>query len=395
MTELAQSTDRRTRPIAIDDDNVVTADRIFVHRSAKGFVCVGLGAGAELIKRAERIGGPLQATQPGWAASRFGDPFLDRLLPLAKGYNPDEARVPAGSAGGGQWTAGGMVANAVSATASLFETDSPLVAAGLATIASRLSAPTALLGTLFIPTNRSLISSGTLPKNPDVSYRYDRDTGTLTLTDSDGFVLFSGHHGAGGTFRDSNGTAIGRMVDGALVLDPDTLAGYASRSQPSAQSRAGAQSQTQSVTARDEPKLCPDPSKDRPGSSRGAVYQAYIAGVINPDLPTPPGMAVALFNPVKERYVYFDDCRHIDGVMIEAKGPGYEKLIKSSSKYPRFKGFIDKRFTDQANRQFDAAQGRPIEWYFAEKGAADYVRELFKGDPRLSTIKIIYMPRPQ
>ena len=81
--------------------------------------------------------------------------------------------------------------------------------------------------------------------------------------------------------------------------------------------------------------------------------------------------------------------------MIDAKGPGYEKLIKNAQKYPRFNAFIDKRFLDQAHRQFNAAQGRSIEWYFAEKGASDYVRQLFAGDSRLSTIKIIYMPVPK
>ena len=33
---------------------VVTPDRIFVHRSAKSFVCVGIGAGGALLERAAR-----------------------------------------------------------------------------------------------------------------------------------------------------------------------------------------------------------------------------------------------------------------------------------------------------------------------------------------------------
>jgi hypothetical protein len=341
VAELAPSAIRPPRRIVIDTDgNVVASDRIFVHRSQQGFVCIGLGAGAELMKRAERISNVPATKRFGRKSGRFGDPFLDRLDSLdsldslAKEYNADEARVPAGSRDGGEWTSGGMVASAASATANLFETDSALVAAGLSAIASRLSAPTALLGTLFIPTNRSPISSGTVPNNPDVSYRFDGDTGTLTLTDSDGVVLFSGHHGAGGIFRDSDGTPIGRVVDSALVLDPNTLPGYASSSRPAARSGAAAVAQTQEETDRSEPKLCPDPRLDRPGSARGMAYQFYIAGMINPDLPTPPGMAVSLYNPLSGRDVYFDDCRHIDGAMIDAKGPGYEKLIKNAQKQP-------------------------------------------------------------
>ncbi|HEV2263314.1 MAG TPA: Tox-REase-5 domain-containing protein, partial [Stellaceae bacterium] len=158
----------------------------------------------------------------------------------------------------------------------------------------------------------------------------------------------------------------------------------------------GAQAQTD--TDRDEPKLCPDPGPDRPGSGRSAdavAYQAYVSTLVNPDLPTPPGMAVALYSSSRGNDVYFDDCRHTDGVMIEAKGPGYEDLIESGRKNEKFKKLIDKKLVGQANDQLDAAQGRPIEWYFGEKGAADYVRELFRGDTRLCKIKIIYMPMPR
>jgi hypothetical protein len=282
VAQFAQSASGRPRRVVIDTEGgSVTTDRIFVRESAKGYVCVGLGAGAEMIERAERMPSASAVKHVSAVAARFGNPFLDRLDRLAKAYNPDEARVPTGGPGGGEWASGGIVASAASAAVSLFETDSASVAAGLATIASRLSAPTAFLGTLFIPTNRSPISSGALPSNPDVSYRFDSDTGTLTLTRSDGTVLFSGHHGAGGIFRDSEGNAIGRMVDGALVLDPDALPGYASSSKPSAQSDVGAQAQAQTDTDRNEPKLCPDPSLDKEGGKSPAAiaYQSHVSGL--------------------------------------------------------------------------------------------------------------------
>lgn len=234
MAAVAQNESRRPRPIAIDTEaGVVALDRIFIHRSAKGFVCVGIGAGGALLERAARTFDLPAAKLADTTRASSNDLYLERLALLAKGYNPDEARVPAGNPGGGQWTIGGVVASAASAAASLFETDSASVVAGLATIGSRLSAPTAFLGALFIPTNRSLISSGVVPGNAAISFQFDRGTGVLTLSRSnDNSVLFSGRYGAGGIFRDNNGDAFGRVVDGAVVLDPDALPGYASSSQP-------------------------------------------------------------------------------------------------------------------------------------------------------------------
>jgi len=76
-----------------------------------------------------------------------------------------------------------------------------------------------------------------LPDRPDVSYHYDLDTGTLTLS-RDGRLLYSGHAGTDGVFRDENGRGFGRALDGSLVLDPDALPGYAARPDTEAQQRA-------------------------------------------------------------------------------------------------------------------------------------------------------------
>ena len=378
MAAVAQNESRRPRPIAIDTEaGVVALDRIFIHRSAKGFVCVGLGAGGALLERAARTFDLPAAKLADTTRASSNDLYLERLALLAKGYNPDEARVPAGNPGGGQWTIGGVVASAASAAASLFETDSASVVAGLATIGSRLSAPTAFLGTLFIPTNRSPISNGTLPNNPDVSYRFDSDTGTLTLTRSDGTVIFSAHHGAGGVFRDSGGNAIGRMVDGALILDPDALPSYAASSKPSARSGTGAQAQVQTETDRNEPELCPDPTLENINGrkERTLRYQEQISGL-------PHGFDVQL-NGVR-----FDGCNESDGTMLEAKGPGYLKPLRKPFKYPWLR--MQDQMLKQASRQVAAAGGRPIEWHFAEEGVADFMRTLFT--KRGFKISVIYTP---
>ncbi len=392
MAAVTQNETRRPRPITIDTENgVVASDRIFIHRSAKGFVCIGIGRGAELMERADRMVDAPAAKRFGKMPARFGEPYLDRLALLAKGYNPDEARVPASNTGAGEWTFGGAVANAASTTASLFETDSPFVAAGLATIASRFAGPAAFLGTLFIPINRSLISSGAVPGNADVAFQFDRGTGVLTLSRSnDGSVLFSDRYGAGGVFRDSNGNTFGRVVDGAVVLDPDALPGYYSSGKPGTQSRASAQ--TQIGTDRDEQKLCPDPSKDRPGSDRSpeaVAYQFYVTGL-------PPGPAVTLTDPVTGRLVSFDGCRDSDGTTLEAKGFEYENFIDRDGTWqPWFTSDGLLKVIDQAQKQSRAAMAtdRMVEWHIAEPEAARAFANTIR-DLGISNIVVVYDPPP-
>jgi hypothetical protein len=62
--------------------------------------------------------------------------------------------------------------------------------------------------------------------------------------------------------------------------------------------------------------------------------------------------------------------------MLEAKGPGYSKMLHEDSEMP-WKGVQD-RILRQANDQLEAAGTRPIEWYFHEKDVADHVRDLFE-----------------
>ncbi|WP_306639583.1 Tox-REase-5 domain-containing protein [Sanyastnella coralliicola] len=57
------------------------------------------------------------------------------------------------------------------------------------------------------------------------------------------------------------------------------------------------------------------------------------------------------------------------GVLLEAKGK-YKWLLE--------RNWVQSSFLKQATRQVNAAEGATIEWYFAEKEAADIVRELFQ-----------------
>lgn len=303
---------------------------------------------------------------------------------IKAGFDPDQPRDEHG-----RWTDGGA-AGAVAAritrpapvrpaAPSLFGRIAPKVFRGLAMIGGRLSAATTFLGIIFIPTNRSLLTEGTLPDQPDVRYRYDQEAGTLELYRFDEQherqIIVAGRADAEGVFRDDDGHALGRRLDGSIIVDPDALP----------------QSDAQNDKDDNEPKLSPAPTQDRAGpKEKDIAYQAYISSLINPEAPLPPGFAVKLLNPVTGKDVYFDDCRRSDGTMVDAKGTGYLDMLRKSTVFP-WQGVEDKMLA-QAKKQLQAAGGRPIEWHFAEKDAANYVRELFeRKDIRIT---VIHTPQP-
>ena len=61
--------------------------------------------------------------------------------------------------------------------------------------------------------------------------------------------------------------------------------------------------------------------------------------------------------------------------MLEAKGTGYLAMMRKSPSF--WDNKIMEEFYQQAGNQIQAAAGRPIEWHFAEKEVADYVRAKF------------------
>jgi len=74
--------------------------------------------------------------------------------------------------------------------------------------------------------------------------------------------------------------------------------------------------------------------------------------------------------------------------MIEAKGPGYAKLLQS-------KYFSDKvlpeRWRRQAGRQARASGTRDLDWFFAEEAAASKARQVF-GKAGFGKINVIIVP---
>ena len=137
--------------------------------------------------------------------------------------------------------------------------------------------------------------------------------------------------------------------------------------------------------------MCPEPSADRGGgkSADAIAYQNYIGTLVN-GAPLPPGMGVSLINPVTGAPVVFDHCIQSTGTMVEAKGPGYEAMLdKGATEFPWLG--VQAGLIAQTNRQTQAAQGRAIEWHFAEQNVADYTRQLFR-DNGFGHIIVLYSP---
>ena len=325
---------------------------------------------------------------------------------LKANFSPDEPRIPAGEPGGGQWTdgsgggegsaepnsaepripAGGRAPAAVAvgttaavaatdeAAASIFGALGRVALAGLSDLAAGMAAPTAFLGVLFLPTNSSLVSEGTLPGRPDLSYRYDQDTGVLDIyrqDDAGRQLLASSHIGVDGLFHDATGDVIGRSLGSTVLVDPNAL--------PAPIGRTGAEARTEAESAQDRPQLCPAPTpEDITGrKDRALAYQQQITGL-------PPGLEVKL-NGVR-----FDGCREADGTMLEAKGPGYANMMAGPDTWRRWFTGVEP-IQDQMERHSKAAVGRIVEWHFAEPQIAAYFRKYAEREG-LMNIRVIYTP---
>jgi hypothetical protein len=269
-------------------------------------------------------------------------------------------------------------------------------AAGVATAGSA-----AVLGTLFLPLNRASVSTGTLPDAPEFSYKYDQDTGLLTVTrqNDDGTtdVVFSGHHGTDAVFRDDDGNAIGRFLGDSVALDADAVRGYEARRQSDAQAPPGAIAQTDTTT-RSDPEGCPAPEPDKSGykNDRAIAYEEHVGEVVGGVVPPGLGLAIRMTKP-DGKDVYLDNC--VDGThsLIEAKGfdygVQYEKWITTDDDKPW--QWYEGRMMKQAASQVEVAesQGWNLEWHFADANVSNYMAKEFReqGYP----IKVFYTPPTQ
>jgi hypothetical protein len=386
---------------SLDDGEV-----LFRHTRDGGFLCLGIGAAAQFLRTIDdsnlRRTIETSTSSSGSVGPSESDAYLARLsdeIALAN-YDPHEPRDEHG-----RWTsegaAGAAAATATSAAAgarNIFGNAEILPA--LRNLAERLLGPraagpaAAFFGTLFLPTNQSLRSEGTLPDAPEFSYQFDQGTGVLFINrqHEDGTTeeLFRGRPDADGVFRDKDGNPIGQHLGSSVALDADAIRGYEARAKSRDQSEAGAVPRTAAVADTGDPKLCPDPSPDKPGEKKaGAIaYQMYIGMVVNGE-PLPQGFGIKMVRP-NGQPVYFDDCQRTTGILIDAKGKAYFDLLYNKGAFMRARTLVG--ILDQAERQTEAAQGRPIDWHFAEKGAADYVRPILA--QRYPGITVIFTPPP-
>jgi len=342
-----------------------------------------------------------------WKALDFDPAIFDSLTK----YNQDQPRVPAGNGKpSGEWTSGGaananstaglgalalapaaararqIVAEEAEAQTPRVLARLPSIALRLASIAARLNLPlAALIETLRAsPAGGDRIVGG-VRDHPSWQYSRYQDEVALGIIDtSSGRAIATLRPTrVRGQYADPETGAVAHMEGNELVLD----------AAPGVIARAQARSQ--------EPDLCPEPpGLDKEGmigprGDRSRAYVNFMKPLINPERPTPPDYGYQLPNPMKGgKLVYYDDCHHPTGSMIDYKGLGFADPIVENRK-PVMAGFADK-WVKQANNQVDASNGRPIIWIFAEPEALEYARQVFNrpGNERLRRIVLTYGPWP-
>lgn len=342
-------------------------------------------------------------------ALRLDARYIDTLEKL---YNPAQPRVPAGHPDGGQWTSGDWSGGenasvgetpkgqetqgssvfarmplpaAAPATSFLSSLDAAqalelgLFAARLLTIAGGAAA---VFGLLFIPSPDNVHVEEDVKGLPGWRYSWNRDEPTL-------YLKYDRSGGAQRTVAlrindkdevlDDEGRVVGKVIGGNKIAI-DTVAVLPD------------------LVKQDEPRLCPVPQLDRPGSDRGKEYEDnparqyedFVKRIINPPPqgPTPSGYAYYLPRP-KGDPVSFDDCDWKTGrIMFEIKGETYSRLLSLP-----FAGNVERGMLDQSARQVQASGGRPIVWVFAEEEAAERARKLFgTADNGREKITVVHIP---
>jgi hypothetical protein len=400
------------------DDRTV----IFQYTGNGGWFCASFGEGAKYMHAADndavlcrRIEARAQEIR------RHRDalgPDLARVMAaveLAKDYDPDQPRDE-----DGRWTSGGgaAVAGAIADALSLYGAESAvpalralgqralaaaaaLLPEGAVAVGAVAAGSVTVLGTLFLPLNGGSVASGTLPDAPDYSYKYDQDTGRLTVTrqnaNGTSETVFSGHHDTDAVFRDENGNAIGRYLGDSVALDADAVRGYEARRRSDAQAPPGAIAQSTART-RDDPEVCPVPEKDKGGGKSnegGMAYEEHVGEVVGGVVPPGLGLAIRMTKPGGSS-VYLDNCVDQTHSLIEAKGFTYDKALEDwHAMGDKLWVFMEEKMMRQAASQVEVARARGwnLEWHFADKDVADYMQERFaeRGYP----IKVLHTPPPQ
>jgi hypothetical protein len=330
-------------------------------------------------------------------ALHFGAAYIDAVEKL---FNPDQPRVPAGSGRtSGEWTDSGATGGddaaqpgragqeehgssllgrmpfpAASFLGELNAAQAAEIGAYALRVLSAAGTAAAVFGLLFILSPNNIRVEGEVPEIPGLRYSWNRDESLLHLT-------YDGPDGARRTFtaelqedvfRDARGQVIGRVLPrGNVAIDPAAV--------------------FPEITNDNNPKLCPDPGPDKPGET-GRDYADYVKNIVNPGNPTPRYWGYQLSNPYDfGNLVFYDDCQHSTGTMVEAKGPGYAEMLK----YEILKDSLTQEWLAESGRQIDSSHGRPIRWYFADIRAALFAQGIFMASGKgRENIAIVWLPWP-
>lgn len=119
-------------------------------------------------------------------------------------------------------------------------------------------------------------------------------------------------------------------------------------------------------------------------SDRARAYQEQISGHTADEAYWVGGTST------KTGGVKFDGFK--DGVLLEAKGPGYaNKFLDNLEPKAWFKNSGARNLVKQAKRQFNAAANVPIRWHIAEKKTAEAIQVLFERET-VKGIEVVYTP---
>jgi hypothetical protein len=289
---------------------------------------------------------------------------------VAKLYNELEPRVPAGNGIiSGRWTRFLSFLGELTGTQA---TQFGLWATRLLGPAAVATGAVEVFRTIFVPADNPIRDEGDIKGLPGGHYSWNRDETQLRIDyrTADGeqrrFIAQRNED----KFIGPHGEVVGIVLpSGHVSIDGDALPGRLED---------------------DEPKLCPRPEKDRRTNDKGLAYEAYMRPIVNPDTPTPLGMAYYLPNSSSGKAVEFDDCQQTTGIMIDYKDR-YWKMLSDLG----IQQFLIAQLWKQAGEQVAAAGDRPVRWYFSEEKAADYIRDLFHGDPIRGRIEIVHVPMPE
>lgn len=407
------------RPVGLDLSRHVEAASEIWQRGDKALAQIRLAVSPlpRLVDLgdAERLRLAAQCLDEGMAPDRLMKELgLGQVTAEARKYNENHVAAGNGRASGRFASRSGesvayLSPSAIAAflrgqTSSILDPNlSPTLIARLAAFAARFAGPTAVLGTLLIPTpNSGGVTEGTLPSADDIRFRHDGPEGLLALAYklADGSEVRVQAESRGGVFIDpKTATAIGRDLGEQLALDLPALhlaLATALKAEHKEVPKAWA------ATDEDEPKLCKKPVPDKPhGASEPARrYERDLHRRVNPLAPIPDGYAIRIWDKVLHRFVHFDDCFRYAGDLVDgdmkkgdlADAKGKRKEYLYSKEWAR----TMKEDAEQAKIQLRVADSLcvSLKWYYAEKGAADAARAYFAAHG-LGRIIIGHMPPSQ